>query len=292
MTSRRLRTATRSGCLALLSAGGAGGSCRNAGSPPPWIAPLGYRPEEVFPLAVGTYGVPRVPILVEGETVEMVFDTGNATGLSISPAQARRLRLPRGGEWTSLDADGRVLGRFPVFRVREVAALGRVWRDLPAHGLEDDDLDGLLGPRFLLGRRFTLDYGGGRMAVSESPLPSSLLAGALPLIPAKRCEGMPVVEGNANGRPALIQVDTGKSRTCVDPAFAAALGLPANDRGYRIDEVRLGAFSFSVRDAKPVGFAGISEGLPSPIVVGIGSDILSQVLVTVDNLSGRLLLSR
>ena len=37
---------------------------------------------------------------------------------------------------------------------------------------DDPALPGLLGPQYLLGKRYTLDYESGLMAISERPLPS------------------------------------------------------------------------------------------------------------------------
>jgi len=93
---------------------------------------------------------------------------------------------------------------------------------------------------------------------------------------------MLVVRGAVNGEPVLIQLDTGKSRTCVDPAFAARLGLPPAPDGVSIRELSLGGVSFLVSSAKRVSFSGISQDLPEPIAVGIGSDVLARLLLTVD----------
>ena len=159
--------------------------------------------------------------------------------------------------------------------------MGRDWAD--GHAEEDwrRDLDGLFGPRYLLGGRFTLDYGRRRIAVSASPLPGPI-DDALPMIDVPEHEGLIVVRGAVNGMPALLEIDTGKSRTTVDEDLAAEIGLPAVERGYRIDEVRIGRRSFSVTSAKGVSFRGLSSGLPEPIRLGVGSDILSQVVLTVD----------
>jgi len=68
----------------------------------------------------------------------------------------------------------------------------------------------------------------------------------------------------------------------VDPALAARLGLPPAPDGVSIRELSLGGVSFLVSSAKRVSFSGISQDLPEPIAVGIGSDVLARLLLTVD----------
>ncbi len=116
---------------------------------------------------------------------------------------------------------------------------------------------------------------------------------ALRLFWQDRHAGMIVVSGAVNGREVLIQVVTGKSRTCVARELAEALHLPKSSDGYRIDEVRLGAFPFSVTSAREKeSFRGISQELSRLIQLGIGSDILSQVVMTVDYPTWRLLIRK
>jgi predicted aspartyl protease len=267
------------------------GGCRAVAPRPDWTATLGYEVGELHPLAVGKFGCPFVPVRLDGEEVFLEFDTGNMTGLAVSRDLARRLGLAVAGEWRSLDSDDTEIGRFPVFRVGEVQVFGESWKDVRVHGLPTDDLEGLVGPAFLSGKRFTADYAAGLLAVSDRPLPARAGGEAFPLVPVPSCEGMPVVEAEVAGRRVFVQLDTGKSRTCVDRDFAAEVGLPATPRGYRLEEIRLGSFSFSVPHARAEGFEGISEGLPSPIAVGLGSDVLSRVVFTIDYGSGTLLLS-
>ena len=52
--------------------------------------------------------------------------------------------------------------------------------------------------------------------------------------------------------------------------------------GYRIDSLEIGSQRFAVPSAKGVGFGGISDGLDAPILVAIGSDVLKEIVLTVD----------
>jgi hypothetical protein len=99
---------------------------------------------------------------------------------------------------------------------------------------------------------------------------------------------MPVVEGTVNGQNVLIQIDTGKSRTCVDRVLVRHLSIPEAHYGYALADVRIGSWKFAARSAREEDFSRISQGYPSPILVGIGSDVLPQVIMTVDDQSGKL----
>jgi hypothetical protein len=113
----------------------------------------------------------------------------------------------------------------------------------------------------------------------------------VPLIANKILPKLLVVRGSVNGHPVLIQIDTGKSRTCVDRTLATKLALPRAPRGYRIREVTIGNVTFSVSSAREESFEGISQSLPEPILLGIGSDLLSQVVFTIDYKTQLVLLS-
>jgi hypothetical protein len=244
---------------------------------------MDYATGETFKLAVGKPGLPFVHVRINGEDVELVLDLGNMTGLAISPALAQRLRLPSTGEWTSYDSAGSARGRHQVFSAHTVAAFGRTWTNVRVYETADDRLPGLIGPCFLQGRRFTVDYATGTIAVTDRPSPANDTRGAaIPLVPSQALPGLLVAEGRVNGTQVLMELDSGKTRTCVDPKLIEAAKLPATGHGYRIDRLELGPRSFAVPHAKKVSFSGISRGLANPILVGVGSDVLSQMVFTVD----------
>ncbi|NIM97106.1 MAG: hypothetical protein GTO24_03155, partial [candidate division Zixibacteria bacterium] len=199
------------------------------------------------------------------------------------PETASQLSLSSVGESTHYDSSGEVIGTSRVFRVPELVVFGKVWVKEQAHEHAGSGLVGLIGPRYVYGKRFTLDYRNKIIAVSELPFPR-IEAGDItfPLIQSKEHKGMIIIGGEVNGHQVLIQIDTGKSRTCVDPALVKKIDLPEVKRGYRIDKIQLGQYSFKVTSAKKVSFRGISGDLPEPILLGIGSDILSQVVLSVD----------
>ena len=112
---------------------------------------------------------------------------------------------------------------------------------------------------------------------------------SVPLVESSRNPGLILFYGSLHGRRVLIQADTGKSRCTIDPGLARDLGLQEDERGFRVDELRIGSFTFKIPSAKEVDLRAIDDSLADPILLGIGSDILNQVPVTVDYIAGRLL---
>ena len=254
---------------------------------PEWVSELGYKKNEVFPITV-KYGFPMVIVQINGKPLELMFDTGNTEGLSLSTDNAASLGLSSIGTTGDYDTNGALLGQVNNYRVSSVAVFGATWSDVKAYELKSD-LPGLLGPSYLRDKRFTLDYVNKLLAVSGSDLPKSLARDSVPMLKSD-FEGMIVVRGQVNGRATLIQIDTGKSRTCVDKKLIAELSLPQNENGAQIAQVQIAGVTLTPTRAKEVDFSGISGSLPEPILLGIGSDSLKGVVMTVDYRGGVVLL--
>ena len=99
-----------------------------------------------------------------------------------------------------------------------------------------------------------------------------------------------LVMGHLGHREVLIEVDTGKSRTTVDPALVQELGLAKGRNGVSLPDLRIGSRVFPVEAAKEVRLGQIDPGLAVPIEVGIGSDVLSRAVLTVDYAKGKMIL--
>ena len=277
---------------------GLGLACAACASPadPAWVKRLGYGADQLHALELSENGLPLVRVHVEGERADLVLDTGNMSGLTLGPALSHSLGLPTVREVADRDSGGNVIARIPVYDVSSLEVFGKTFEALeaPQHG--EDAFhgprvgQGLLGPRFFAERRLTFDYGTGILAVADGPLEPGSEDLLLPLVPIPRFAGMPVVHAEVAGRRVLAQLDTGKSRTVVDPRLVEALDLPEAPRGHRLEALRLGSRELTVPSAKAVDLSGHSAGLAEPILLGIGSDLLSQVLWTLDLAAGRVIL--
>lgn len=258
---------------------------------PAWVAQLGYRPDEVFAVRRGHLGMPFLQVAIGDSAYWLLFDTGNMVGLTLAAPLLDRLRLPELGRWDRLDSDGRVIGSYRRVRAPVVRVLGRTLADQVIFEFSDAALGGLVGPDALPGPRFTLDYGAGILAVTTTPLwdvPAGFTA--LRLVRSSRHPRLILASGRVNGRPVLIEFDTGASRSNIDPALVQELSLPIAANGVRVDSLTIGPFVFAVPSAKVNPKAGIDPTLSPPIRLAVGSDILEQLILTVDYASGQLLI--
>ena len=258
---------------------------------PPWIAQLGYSAGGVYPVRCGAYGMPFVDVVIAGDTLPLVFDTGDMAGLTLATAAIDRLHLPEVGRWDRLDSGGRVIGQYRRVHAVTVTLLGRALANQTILEFSDAVLGGLVGPDALPGARFTLDYRAELLAVADAPLtrvPAGFIV--LPLVHSARQPRLILAMGRVNGRLVLIEFDTGASRTNIDPRLVQELGLPQTADGVRIDSLALGPLVFTVPSAKVNSKAGIDPTLTPPLLLAVGSDILSQLIVTVDYGGGRMFL--
>lgn len=258
---------------------------------PGWVSELGYRAEEVFPARRGRLGMPFVDVMVGRRLETVLFDTGDMVGLSLATPRLDALNLPETGRWESRDADGRVIGTFRKVRAPFVLLFGQAVVDPTVYEIADTALGGLVGPDALPGTRFTLDYQAEKLALSRSPLrdvPPGFFV--LPLVRSARHPRLILAMGRVNGRPILLEFDTGASRTVIDPALARDLGLERTADGVRIDSLAVGSLVFAVPSAKESVQSDIDPTLTPPIQISVGTNVLSQLLLTVDYAGGQMLI--
>jgi hypothetical protein len=256
---------------------------------PIWIDAFGYAPEEVVPIEIGRYGFPYMSVSVAGDALMLVFDTGNMVGVSVSSEVFDRLGLRSDGSWTSLSSAGEARGMYRFAEGVGVARPGAEQRLTRVYESGIYDLAGLFGPGDLGGRRFTVDYRSRSLAVSTEGGPEVVPEYlAIPLVRSDRHPRLILIRGTIEDHPVLIQLDTGKSRTVVNPDLARELGLTHVPHGVAVRSLRIGNLEFSIRSAKEVDQTAIDAELPEPILVGVGSDILSRFPWTVDYDAGLL----
>jgi hypothetical protein len=217
----------------------------------------------------------------------LLFDTGNMVGVSVSSALFEQMGLSAGGSWDRLNSAGEIVASLRVTDPVEVSVLDRDLGTMRVYELDHPTLPGLVGPSFVGRGHFTLDYGARRMALSEVTLPGTV-PGFQPvaLVRSRRHPMLILVRGTVDGRGVLLELDTGKSRTVINPELASELALKRGLRGVAIESLRIGDLSFEVPSAKEVDQTAIDPALPEPILAGVGSDILSRFVWTVDYETG------
>lgn len=275
-TRGRLRHGLPAFPLLLLVSG-----CTSPAPSPEWIRAFGYAPADVRAIDVGDFGYPYVPVDVEGHHLILPFDTGNMVGVSVSSTLFDEMGLSADGSWSRLNSAGQVVASLRMAEDVDVSILGRDLGPTRVYELEHPKLAGLVGPVSLGGGHFTLDYASRRMALGAGRLPDRIPGfRKVPLVRSKRHPLLVLVRGTIEGRPILLECDTGKSRTVVNPALASELALQRGPRGVAIRSLRIAGLSFEVTNAKEVDQTGIDPDLP--IMLGVGSDVLSRFVWTVD----------
>lgn len=261
----------------------AGFTCMPPSMTPDWVEAFGYTEAELHTLDVRDFGFPYVPVRIGGTRVKLPFDTGNMVGLSVSSELFDQLGLRADGHYNRVNSAGETTATLRVGEADEVSILGRALDSTPIYEVDHPTLPGLVGPTLLEGGHFTLDYRSGKIGVSSRDLPDSI-PGFRPvaLVRSSRHPRLILVRGTIEGRTALIELDTGKSRTVINPVLSSELALERGSDGVTINRLGIGDLSFEVRSAKEVDQTGIDPSLPDPILAGVGSDILSRFVWTVD----------
>jgi Aspartyl protease len=265
--------------------------CAYAENKPSWVSELGYRTDETFKVWRGQLGMPFVELGIGNSTQRCLFDTGNMMGIGLASNVLDQLKLSEIGRWSRLEDSGQVIGVDRHFRAPKVYLFGRSLSDQTIFEFSLPGLAGTIGPDTLPGTRFTLDYRAGLLAVTKSQLgsvPQAFIA--LPLIRSTRHPQLILTMAQVNGKPVLISLDTGASRTNIDPNLVQALALPMGPHGVSIDSIQIGTLVFSVPSAKVISKAGIDPTLTPSLQLTLGSDILAELILTVDYATGRLLI--
>jgi len=262
--------------------------CQSAIDPVQWGKDHHYGVDETVPIKMSRHNFPLVPGKINTKDVNIFFDTGNFFGLQIGPGLARTLKLkPSGNERKNYASDGTYRYSQKGYCVESLSVFRTAFKNIEMFEMTDDTFEASVGVQDLGEERFTLDYKNHLMGMSRRPFDEEGIdINEFPLIGNETLRGMIVIEGQVNGIETLFQIDTGKSRTTIDEGLIVRAGLREShslfQQGYKVDLITLGKKSFSVECAKVANFKAISQGYPKPILVGIGADILSRIVLTVD----------
>lgn len=264
--------------------------CQTAMDPVQWGKEYHYGIDETFPIKMGKRHFPLIPGKINNREVKVFFDTGNFFGFQIGPGLVRTLELaPSGNERKNYDSRGTFRYAQKGYHIERFTVCRTEFKNIEMFEMTDSAFEASVGIEPLLGGRFTVDYKNRLMGISNKPVGGKgMEMDGFPLIWNDKLKGMIVIEGTVNGIETLFQIDTGKSRTTIDEDLIGPARLKKNNtlflQGYQVDLITLGKKGFFVECAKVANFKAISEGYPGPILMGIGADILSQIVLTVDYL--------
>lgn len=261
--------------------------CKSTTAVVQWGQKYQYQSEEIILMELGHNNFPFVPCKINNNKLKAFFDTGNFFGPRIAKKIIQRLELkPSGSERRSYDSNGTCRYSRKGYWVDTFEVFFKVFENIEMFEIPDNKYDACVGLESLLDGRFTIDYSNRYMGISKTPFHNTSGFQEFTLIWDELQKGMIVIQGEVNGIKTLIQIDTGKSRTTIDQNLIARANLKENNtlflEGFKVDEIKIGTKSFSIECAKVTSFRGISKGYPQPILIGIGSDILAKIVLTVD----------
>jgi len=280
-----------------------------AGVPAPkWIKDFAYQPAELHPITLSSLGIPEIIIQINRSPLKVLFDTGNSGPLSLTTAMENAIQFRTLRQEEELNADGSHRGWSKVIELGEVEILGAVYKNHSASLIDwkmtsDASYNGLVGLKYFLNMRITLDYKNRLIAVSESPAPADIVSNpdyaVVPLLKAPKAQGEIVyVAGEVNGHKQVIYLDTGTTPSCVSPEAAAASesyktryhDFYKSDKKYKSIDVKIGQLTFQVKDIFESNEIRRGTDFPYPVGLILGSDQLKNLVLTVDKIDNRLIL--
>lgn len=258
-----------------------------------WQGRYNYNTDEVYNMEIDEYGLPHINVKVNNEDLSMIFDTGNLNGIMIELDKARQLRLTRVDSWDGSNYLEGASGKYSVFLASRISLLGKTWTNQRAYESKHDGYDGSIGPIYISKERVTLDYKNKLIGSGDSKDDFDKRdASIMEIIKSDKYKGLIVVKGKVNGYEALIQINTGKNNTSIDPRLVQQLNLTSTNEGYVIDTITLGNYEFSVPNASKINLKPLDNGFEKPVLLCVGSDILSRVVMTIDYKKNEVILNK
>lgn len=261
-----------------------------------WQEKYNYKPDQVYSMDVDENGLPHVKVAINDNDLDMIFDTGNMKGMSIGLDKSRKVKLARVDNWDGEDYRGGNIGKYSIFLASKIAVFNESWKDQRIYEESKyEGYDGSIGPLYISkGReRFTLDYKNKLIGVgySQGHIDDKNVS-ILPIVRNLKYNKMIVVKGKVNGHEVLIQIDTGRTKTCIDARLADKLKLTKTDEGHVIDSILLGSYEFNVPNAEEVDLKALDKNFSEPVLISIGSDVISRMVLTVDYFKNQIIISK
>lgn len=267
-----------------------------------WSQDLGYGETQLYPLTLGSLGIPLVDADVSGIKVPLMLDTGTARGFMITN-QAPSIPHHVEERIEELNPDNSHRGESFRIRVETVSVLGEVFKNVEGdlsdwQMFSSEPFNGTVGLDFFLERRLSLDYRSRRVGVTAAPLPEKLDRKrylSVDLVePPKRQGHILYARAKVNGREAIVHFDTGYNVSFIDLVFAEGLARverPGKFKAFRERvPMELGGHTL-ILDELRESEVRRGTGFDLPVALDLGSDVLSRFIVTIDLRAKKLILA-
>jgi len=261
-----------------------------------WLA---YRPGEIYPIKLGRTGCPEIEVKIDGQPFRLTFDFGSSGGMMVTTAIESRIKYELVRDLTTSNPDGSPRGRGKEILLGRVDVLGktfeRVKSDLYDWKIYSSlPFDGLISLEFFENTRFTLDYQGKKLAISDQPFPEALMKSdevfVVPLLPSPQWNRYGLYfAASVAGRDAVIYVDSGSSRSFIDRSLVEGKSVSKvgnNDVCLATIPLAVGGLNLEISRIR-VSDIRRNTNYQHPVGMVIGSDLLKNFVISVDRTPGR-----
>ncbi len=270
---------------------------------PDWAEKLDYRPDDLYPVKLQINSIPLVEVKVNGSPLWVKFDTGCSTGFSLTSAVEEKIAHEVIGKSTQRNPDGSYRGETTLARIASLEVFGDRYAPV-ATSFSDWRIfstlkfNGLLGLRYFIDKRVTIDYKTKLIGISARPLVYRAIrdfsGDGVPLLEASGSQAdLIYVSGRVKGRPTVIYLDTGSSASFIDPSMLDAGEIKKGKRHLLAENVdmSIGDVPFTVQQLR-VQEQRRGVNFEYPQTVKLGSDVIRDFLITIDRITNRLILRK
>ncbi len=261
-----------------------------------WIRDLNYQESQIHDISIGLLNpCPSIPVKIDDNEVELLFDTGNGAGIFITTALEGKIDYEIAGKTTELNADGTYRGEGKSILLKSVNVFGEEYSnaiasliDWKMHGFFKNN--GGIGLGYFKNKVVTLDYKNKKIAVSSKALDYNKLQKdkywVIPLISSDLSNEKELLffEGEVNGEKSTIYLDTGSTRSFInlEDTKDAELGVKLGNKTYKFNRNKLKYDEIGFKDKfkYPLRFAINSDLLKSNHFVIIIDKIQNNIIIS------------
>lgn len=260
-----------------------------------WIKDFNYEENQVHNISIGLFNpCPSISVEIGNKKTEIEFDTGDATGISITTAIKGKVDYEVTGKITSLNPDGTYRGDGDSILLKSIDVFGEKYTNVKS-SLTDWRMygffkfNGSIGLKYFKNKIVTLDYRNKKLAVSSKPIDySKLPKDKYTILPleiqnASNKENLLFFQGEVNGKKSTIYLDTGSTRSFIN--------LEDNNKATSAD-VKLGDKKYKFKNLKHEKSGGFTDAFKYPLRLSINSDLLkaNHFVIIIDKIQNNLII--
>ena len=272
-----------------------------------WINDLGYEKNKIHKLTFnwpGDRSCPEVPVVINGKTYKLGFDTGCGVGIFFTDIMDDKLNYKLLGKTEALNRDGSHRGWNKSIIIDEFTIFGDTYKDIKTtisnwSMYSSKKFNGTIGLEYFKSKRVTLDYRGHRIAVSNNPIDYDNLNLdkyiVLPLYKStsKNQNTLPFFKAEYKGKPVIVYLDTGKNYSYLyNPDSIGSMADKPNK--FTDISISIGKTNLMLKDITEINDMAQAKGLPFPTMIELNSDQLwkNNLIVTFDLIEQKIIFKR